>query len=260
MALTTRSQFYYGVEITSANNLIDFREGAPNLVATLRIGAYSLTDLAVEVARALNAAGDMDYTVTLDRDTRALTIAASGAFDILAGTGISLGASALPTLGFDSGSNYTAAISHSYTGNAVGSVYRPQFILQNHVSSEDFRRAADATVNRSASGRVEIFSFGEEKFVEFNIRYATDIAQPAGGPIENDATAIEKLRLFLRHLTSKFPVEYMPDRDDPDTFETLILEKTPEDSKGVGYRLRELYGEGLPGYFETGVLTLRVIE
>jgi len=252
------SQFFYGVEITSENNLVDFTEASVAKQATLAIGAYSFTDLATELARALNAAGDYDYTVTTNRTNRTFTVATEGSetFELLAVTGVGVGATGLPTCGFTA--DKTGA--NTYTGSAVGTLYRPQFALQSYVSSEDLRRAADATVNKSASGRVEIFSFGLEKFVEFNIRYATDIPQPADHPIENSATAIADLRAFMRHLTSKFPVEFMPDRDAPNTFETLILEKTPEDSKGVGYRLRELYGESLPGYFETGVLQLRVIE
>jgi hypothetical protein len=39
-----------------------------------------------------------------------------------------------------------------------------------------------------------------------------------------------------------------------------MLESTPEDAKGLKYKLKELYGQGLPGYFETGVLKFRVLE
>jgi hypothetical protein len=258
MSLSTRSRFYYGVEIDSTNNQVDFTEAGVPMVATLSIGAYSFTDLATEFSRALNAAGDYTYTVTANRSTRTFTVATTGLenFELLGTTGVTVGTSALPDLGFAADQTGT----NTYTGTGVGTAYSPQFVLQSYVSSEDFRSAVDAVVNTSASGKVEIFSFGSEKFVEFNIRLATNVSQPTGHSIENSATGVEDLRLFMRHICNKFPVEFMADRDTPNTFETLILEKTPEDQKGVKYKLRELYDKNLPGYYETGVLTMRVIE
>ena len=51
----------------------------------------------------------------------------------------------------------------------------------------------------------------------------------------------------------------MPDRDTPSTFTKCILESTPADKNGTGFRLRELYSSGLTNYFESGTLKFREV-
>jgi hypothetical protein len=50
----------------------------------------------------------------------------------------------------------------------------------------------------------------------------------------------------------------MPDRDDPNTFETFILESTPESQQGVSYRLKEDLEYGTD-FYKTGVLKFRKV-
>ena len=52
----------------------------------------------------------------------------------------------------------------------------------------------------------------------------------------------------------------MPDRNTPGVFDKVILEKTKESSKGVGFKLKELYGKGLIDYYESGLLTFRKVR
>ena len=52
----------------------------------------------------------------------------------------------------------------------------------------------------------------------------------------------------------------MPDKDSPTTYYRVVLEKTSSDSDGTGYKLQEQFTRGLVGYFETGLLTFRIIE
>lgn len=257
MSLKTFSKFYYGHEVTTENNLLDFDEGSGEVTAELEAGFYSLTEYAAEIQRALNDAGALTYTVTIDRDLRELTISASAVFSLLVTTGSHVGASVWAMAGF-SGADRTGA--STYTGDlASGSVYYPQFILQDHIASDKWRQAADASVNRSASGRVEVVKFGSIKYVQFSIKFATDIDQGYGGPIRSNPNGVSDLEAFMNYLITKGPFEYMPDESDSATFETLILEASPDFSEGTGFKLKELYDKNLPEVFETGILKARVI-
>ena len=70
MALTSKSLFLYGLEVTNLNRYIDFKTsaGGPELTATLKLGYYSLTSLMNEIQGALKAAAPLyTWTVTADR-------------------------------------------------------------------------------------------------------------------------------------------------------------------------------------------------
>ncbi len=255
MSLLTHSKFYFGYLVDTDNYNISFNEGGPELVAVMQLGAYTATEYAVEVARAMTEAGGQDYACAFSRTTRAMTISAAGNFQLNVSSS-TYGSLAFDDMGF-TGSDRTG--DNDYTGSATGTEYATQFILQSYVSSEDNSRSVDATINRSASGRVEVFSFGQESFVEMNIKYLTD-RQTDGNRIRYNAAGVAAIRALMNHLVLKYPVEFMANEAAPATFEKLILESTQEDSKGIGFKLREMYGEGLPFYFETGVLKMRVTE
>jgi hypothetical protein len=257
MSLTTHSKIYYGHTVDSTNNAIDFNEGGPELNATLDTGEYTLEDFVTEVERALNEVGGQVYTVTVNRTTRLITISAPGTFSLLIASGSRVGTTAYTLVGF-TGADLGPATSR--TGDSPsGFEYVTQFILQSHVPSDKFIKSIDATVNKTASGRVEVFRYGTERFIEFNIKFATDISMPSGGPIRNNASGVSDLVALMDYLITKAPVEFMPDEDTPGTFQNVFLATTPEDSSGVGHKLKELYDRGLPGYFETGVLRFRVV-
>lgn len=257
MSLRTHSKFYFGFEVSAENDWIDFDEGSGELSAQVAVGSYTLEQLAVAIADALNSEGTLEYTVTVDRATRKLTISAGANFELLVTAGTHSGTSVFGTAGFTT----DRSGDDSYLAdNAIGSVYTTQFILQNHVDQEDSQAATYGTVNKSASGKVEVVTFGLEKFIEFNLRYVNNYEQAADGPIRENLTGVENLRTFMRYLTTKAPLEFMPDEDDPDTFVSMFLESTPEDSMGLKYKLKEQYERNLPGYFDTGVLKFRVIE
>lgn len=259
MSLTTFSQFFFGHTVTTANNQIDFAEGGPELTALLNIGSYSLEDYATEVARALNAAGAFTYTVTVDRDNGELTISAGSTFSLLVATGSHSGLSAYSMMGFTGADRTTFS---TYTGNNMsGSDYVPQFILQDHISTDDLRSSQDETVNTSANGQIiEVIKFGVKKFIQLSIKYSTDISQPGVGPITDNPTGVSDLRTFMQYITTKAPIEYMPDLSDPDTFQTIFLDSTGESPNGTAYTLKERYDRGLPGYFDTSILKFRLVE
>jgi hypothetical protein len=258
--IQTYSKFYYGFEVSSDNRYVDFKEGAPELTATLNIGSYSMTEYAAELARALNAAGALDYTVTVSRVTRKFTVAASGTFQLLVTSGSHFGTSAFSKFGF-TGVDRTGT--NTYTGDTGGgSEYRMQARLQSYTPSSNWQGYSDASVSKSASGRKEVVGFGTEKFIEMNIKWVTDIMLNNICPTDwhrDSISTVADLRTFMQFITTVKPVEFMEDEDVPGTYETLVIEKTPAESKGTQYKLIELYDKGLVGFFETGTLTFRVL-
>lgn len=257
MSLRTFSRFFYGHEVSSENNSINFDEGASERTAFLDIGSYTLTEYAQQIALQMTNAGTQEYSVSVNRSTRVLTISADSNFRLKVSTGTTIGTTAFNLMGF-TGSDTSLATSH--VGNtASGNQYSPQFILQDHVASDDWLEYVDGVVNQSASGLVEVVTFGDVRFVQFNIQYITDIYQPGSGPIINNASGVSDARAFMNYIVKKSPIEYMPDVLNLGSFQKLILESTPQSSKGIGYKLRELYDRGLPGYFETGSLKWRVM-
>jgi hypothetical protein len=91
--------------------------------------------------------------------------------------------------------------------------------------------------------------------MECNITLATDIIPQ--GAIKENATGVSDLRQFLNYAINKNPIEFVADLENPNVFESTLLEKTQIDSKGTGFKLYELYARKLVGYFETKTLTFR---
>jgi len=255
--INTYSLFYYGHAITEENNLLDFDEGGGELTAELNPGDYTLTEFLVELKRAMDAIGALTYTVSVDRATRLITIAGSGAFSLLITSGTHVGTSVFTLAGFtgaDVGPNTT------FTGNAVtGSEYEPPFYLQDYIDDEDWQQSIDASVNKTASGKVEVIRFGTEKLLQMEISWVTDNGYNAGA-IKSTSQPLTNLRTFMRYITQKNKFEFMPDIDDPDTFKKVLLESTPESKTGTGYKLQEMYDRGLPGWYRTGTIKLRIVE
>lgn len=255
MSITTTPVFYYGFTVTVNDIYINFDEGIGELTATVTAGSYSFTDLASAIATALNNVGGQEYTVTANRADRTYTISASSNFDLLFSSGSNAGLSIASVIGF-AATDQTSA--NSYTGSACGSEFIPQFPLQSYVGLNDYQESAQANINESASGSVEVFSIGTRKFLEFNIGPTTDNAmRSSGGLFTNDSNAVSKLRSFMEYAITKGDIEFMPDQSNRSTFNTIILERTPTSGTGTGFKLRELYGRGLVGFFETGLLRFR---
>jgi hypothetical protein len=253
MGIKTRPVFYYISPILKSNKNLDFDEGSGELNAAVTIGAKSIEQLMTDVQKAMNEKGSQEYTVSFDRDLRFVTISASGNFDLLATTGTS-GFSILSSLGFVS--DKTGA--NSYTSDlAIGNVYQPQFLLQDWKAPEDNKESIQPSVQESANGEIEVFTFGSRSFFEFNIRFINDFDRPKGSYVETNTNAISEARAFMNFITTRSPLEIMRDRDDKDDFETIRLERTRSSRDGVGFELREM--RGLQDWFETGTLVFRLL-
>jgi hypothetical protein len=258
MSLSTHSAFYFGYEVTEDNQSLDFDEGGGELTAEIEPGSYTLTTFLDAVESALNVAGALTYTVSVNRTTRIVTISAGSNFELLAATGTHVGSGVWSLLGFPA-TDVSGASSFSGT-SASGSEYTTQFILQSYVSPDHYRQASSAVVNEAASGIVEVVKFGDKRFIEADFKFITSRALPSVSPIRNNATGLEDASDFFVFLITKAQLEFMPDEDTPGTFYTVILESYPGFSDGTGFKFRELYDRGLPGFYETGVVKFRVIE
>jgi hypothetical protein len=256
--INTYSKFYYINPVDDGNFYLNFDEGSGELTAQIETGSYTPTDLAVAVAAALNDIGVNTYTVTFNRSTRTYTIASTVNFSLLTSTGTNVGSDIFSLLGF-TGADRTGA--STYTGNVQGAFeYEPQFKLQSYVDQEDLQKAVSASINKSASGIIEVVKFGTEKFFEFNLMFITDIDQGVDGPIKTNLSGVSDVRQFLRFAIQKHEIEFIPDVGDVATFYKILLESTDEEKNGTGYRLKELYTKNLPGYYETGKLVFRYVE
>lgn len=253
MSLKTYSGFIYGHDIIDTNSWIDFSEnGITELSAEVRIGSYTLDDFVDAFLNAMNGTGALEYSATIDRATRKVTISSTANFDLYVTTGSHSGISAFSLLGFTSDKTG----SNSYEGDiASGLFYEPQFKLQRFVTFEDNVEFAQTSVNTSASGLVEVVSFGENQFMECNIIYATDIT--GQGAIKDNPNGVADLRAFMNYLIRKKPIQFIPDLDTPTNYYDCLLEKTTSSSNGTGFQLYELYGRGLANYYETQTLTFR---
>lgn len=256
MTITTRSVFYYDLRVTANNFNLDFSEGGGELTAKLRLGSYTHTSFPLEVARALTEVGSLVYSASVNRDTRRLTISSAGNFEIKTTSGSHQGLSGWSLVGFE-GADKTG--SSSYLSDlAIGKEYLPTSPLQKFTPPEHFIEFADATINESNT-EVEVFTTGKREFMEFALEFVTD-NQMGNSFFETRVNAVSELCDILNYFITKGPFEFMRDRDTRSSFETFLLESTPTNRKGVGFKLQELINKKMAGYFETKTLKFRKIS
>jgi hypothetical protein len=253
--ITTYSKFYYGIVIEDNATLLEIKEGVTTYQAFLRAGQYSPEQLEDEIARAINTTDVANiYQASVNRTTRLVTISADATFTIPVAT-ISSGFNVLSVIGF-SGADKTGASTYTGTG-AVGLVYTPQFKLQDYVGFEYNKEYLNAAINESANGTSEIVSFGLVRFMSCNIKYINNYPHALGSPIIENVNGLNDAISFMDWLIDKAAVEFYPNVDS-NTYYHCFLSKGSRGSKGVGYTLKELYGDAGQGYFETGKLEFRL--
>ena len=259
MTIQTTPVFYFIEAVDNTNFALNFVEpniGPTELEAQLTAGARTMTDLMVEVERAMNDAGQETYTVTLDRTTRLVTISSTDTVELLVATG-SNGNSVFPLLGF-TGADRTGA--SSYTGDtAIGTEYIPQFPLQDFVDFDNNLDNIQSSVQETASSVVEVITFGNRQFTEFNITFITDRFKTKGNIIQNNSSAVAEARAFMTFAITKQNIEFMKDKSNRGTFDTMLLERTPQARDGTAFLLRELVNRGFEDYFETGRIRFRKV-
>lgn len=257
MSLKSFSIFYYGLDIDESNQYLNFSEGSTELSASVPIGSYTHEQLVEAIEIELNSVGSLTYIVNLNRDLRTVTIQASDDFELLVFSGSQKDSSIFSTIGFV-GSDKIGSDLYIGTGS-IGKVFEPQFILQDHIPSSRYKNTIEASVNKAASGNIEIVSFGIEKFIQMNFKFITNLTMD-GSVIKNNPSGLEDFTDFMDHLIMKKPVEYMENILDKNTFESIILESNTGSQNGTGYQLTELYSQNLPNIFESGIMKFRVIR
>lgn len=256
MGLKTRSQFFYGHEITPDENYISIDEGFGEVSVFLNPSGYTFTELATELAKALNDAGSLNYSVAADRLTRKFTITASAPFSILASSGAYAGSGVYSKIGFNIADKTGLSV---YTSDfATGSVWRPQFVLFNYIPTAHRVSSNQATQDESGSGDIQVVSFGTVNYMECEARFITNRADKPT-IIEQDTAGVENAMNFLSYIRLKNRIEFMPDREDPTAFEKLILFRTAQSQQGIEVRLDEMTELNLQDYYKTGLLTFRKV-
>jgi len=257
--IETRSVFYYGITIDENNLNIPFSEGGPELLAELKTGAYTPTDLADQISIALNAVSLNNYVVSFNRVTRKITISGDSNFELLVSGSTLSGVSAYPLMGF-TGADRSA--NNSYEGDSgSGSEYKPQYFLQSYIPFDNSQDASSASINVSATGVTEVIQYGRNKFMSCNIKFAVNSLSSNcfNNFIDNNPNGYSNLLDFMEYCTTKGELEFMESVDDRNTFDKCILESTRSNRQGVGFELREQLRDGLKNHYETGIIKFRKV-
>jgi hypothetical protein len=258
MALLTKSKFYFGVSVDTENNVLDIDEGTGSFPVTLAVKAYAPSEIATALSSALNQAGTLNYSVTLNRTTRLLRITASGAFSIRRATGPNSASNIYSVLGFPGGTDLTGL--SQYEGTAgVGFEFEPQFYLLDYVPLEHNIKSVKASINETGSGAVEVIRFGTKRYMECSIDFISDQKFIGDEIWESNVNGVSDALNFMGFAIEKATMEFMPNRLDVANYTKLVLESTESDSQGVGFRLIEMLDYGA-GIYRTGRLVFREIS
>lgn len=258
MTISVRSKFYFGLEIDDTNFAIDFDEGIGELAADLEIGDLTLSEIGQEMARQMTSVGTQEYTATLNRDTRKLTISAPGNFSLLIDTGLRSASSGYTQLGF-TGSDLSG--SNNYESNlSIGLVWHPQNIIEEYEPIRYNQESIDPSVNESASGVINTISFGERSFMSGLFRLITDLPQNGKtNKLPSNPNARDEAVSFMKIAVKKHVMEFMEVATDTGNFEKVLLEDTEGGSKGTGFKLLKDFDEPIPGYYTLGTLKFREV-
>ncbi|MBL0233169.1 MAG: hypothetical protein IPQ08_05850 [Chitinophagaceae bacterium] len=258
MALLTKSKFYFGVEITQDNNVIDIDEGGGEISVVIPVGIYSPKQIADKFSSLLTSAGSQSYTCSFNRTTRKLTISSVAPFDILISTGTHTATTLYTVLGYTGGLDLTGLTSYA-APSTTGFEYVPQFYLLDYVPLEHNVKSVQASINETGSGTVEIIRFGTKRFMECSIELITNNKFLGDSIWSSNPKGVEDTLLFLGYATQKSNIEFMPDLTDVASYSTLLLESTEVDTQGIGFKLMEQLEYGA-GYYKTGKLVFREVN
>lgn len=252
MALSSKSLILYGFQVTELNRSLDFKASSlgPVKQATLRLGYYSLTDLCVEIGRAMFEADQVNvYVATPNRAVgggleNRVTISTSGTYlKLLFGTGPRIASSVASLIGFLN-TDYTGLT--SYIGStSAGIPLLPELVGYNYLGPE-MNVKVFGSVNVSASGLKEAIVYQIQNFIDVEFKYEhRDVVQTNWGP-------------FINWAIQQRAFEFTPNTSDPLTVYNVTLDKTNADGKGLAWKWKEQLPQ-FPNLYTTGALTFRVI-
>lgn len=251
MALRSKSLFLYGLEVRDDNQNLPFKAamGGPQLNAILAAGYYSLSDLLIEIATKMRVADPANiYTVTVDRTVNGgtenrITIATNGVYlDLLFATGTLATTSCRDLIGFGI-FDYTGATSYQ-NGNTSGETVVPDWWGKGYQPPELFRKNF-GTVNVSTNGTKESVTWTVQEFIMVEFEH------------EPQAKALSEWPALINWMIQQKPFDFTPEVSNPNVVYSVTLEKSPEDSKGLGFHMKEQV-PSKPFLYTTGSLTFRV--
>jgi hypothetical protein len=252
MALSARSLFVYGIEVTTLNQNIDFKaaSGGSEFTAVLDLGFYSPSGLADAVATAMNDADAANnYTCAVARNIlggtqNRLSISTTGTYlSLLFATGTNALISAATLMGFNP-VDYTG--STTYSGSqTTGTSLVPEQLAYSYLSDMNQAKVFGA-VNVAASGLKEAVTFNFQKFIDVQYKYEPKINLVAW-------------KTFFLWAIQQRPFDFTPEISTPAVVYQVTLDRTEYDSKGLGYRMKEML-PNFPNFYETGPLMFRIIE
>lgn len=251
MALSARSLINYGIQVTTLTQNLDFvaESGGSTLTATIDLGFYSVTSLAAAVSEAMQAVDpNNNYSCTIDRTLlggtqNRIAITTTGTYlDLLFLTGPNINTSISSVLGFLP-LDYTGSTSY-ISSSSIGTALIPEFIAYNYLSDLHQAKVFGA-VNVSASGLKESVVFAIQTFIDLEFKY-------------EDSVNLPFWKLFFTWSIQQRPFDFIPEITHPDVVYQVTLEKSTYDSKGLGFRMKEML-PNFPNVYETGSLNFRII-
>ena len=251
MALTAKSLFLYGFQITNLNSSLDFQSVSmgPVKQATLTQGFYSLSSLLIEIKRAMQAVDSLNtYTVTADRTISSgtqnrVTIYTSGSFlSLLLGTGPRITTSCATLIGFTATdkTGFTTYTGTLTAGTALLTEYPAYTFIPTEMDHQVF-----GSSNISASGVKEVVSFQIQQFWSGEFKY------------EPEAKVKVQWLALMDWLIQGRLFDFTPEVTSPTVFYEGTLEKHPRESKGLGYNFKEML-PNFPFNYQTGIMTFRL--
>lgn len=258
MALKNHSLFFFGHTVDETNNFINFVDNLDGeKTARIPVGSYTLTKFVETVVASLNAASAVDWSFSIDRTTRIVTLESSANASLLFATGTNFLNTPAALLGFPQADIVDQTLFVGSFGS--GQEYRPQFPLQDYKGKDKNKRLVNTVVTKSATGdNISVQSFGVDRLIKMNVKYITN--QPTDGLLRNNPQAVQDAIEFMDYAVEKRPIEFMENENTPNDFDRVYLESTTQGSDGTAYELVEYVDRNLPEFFETGLLTFKVIN
>lgn len=254
MALSSKSSFLYGYQITELNRSIDFKASVLDTsarLATLNLGFYSLTSLMTEIVRAISVLDTLNtYTVTANRTIAGgtqnrITISSSGSFfQLLFASGPRAASSVATLIGFVpiDKTGFTTYTGNSSTGIQFSTTYPAYTYL-----GPDYFQKVFGSVNISASGQKEAIVFNVQHFIQGEFRF------------EKKAQIEANWIPFMQWAIQQKRFEFIPEITSPSVFYEVTLEKTGADSKGLSFTMAEML-PNFPNVYKTGMLVFRKVS
>jgi hypothetical protein len=132
----------------------------------------------------------------------------------------------------------------------AGNVLIPEFATYDYLGPTH-HFINDGVKNVSASGIKETLVFAQMQFIQGQWKYITNY---------NGRTQLDQWAAFMSYATRQLKFEFTPSiNEDVELFYQVTLEKTADDQNGMAFKFKQQRGEGLYRFYDTGLLTMRLI-